>query len=250
MNFVSIQPFRGLCNQLGAICWAVAVAKARKLDGVRIDGMVTDAEDPTSVRVPAHTFLDLDASSESLGIRLVATLPPDAKVVVNLGRCKYDRGNLQHYIASLVFSKTIHAEASSFIHKPYSAVHLRIESDMLKHLQKVLRWKGNIYETLIESYRKALESLPKDQPLFVASNFGKTRKTAGRPIPATKGFTKIVQTPSPNLKAKNRDLRAAVDFLICVEAEVFVGAPFSTFSQGVAHVRKARAKPTCWIEAS
>ena len=51
---------------------------------------------------------------------------------------------------SLVFAETIHAEASRFIHKPYTAVHLRIEGDMLKHLQKVLRWKGNIYEKLID----------------------------------------------------------------------------------------------------
>ena len=250
MNFVKVKPNRGLCNQLGAICWAVAIAKSRKLSGVWIDGMIADAEHPGQPRISPSLILNLEATSKALNMQLVENLPPGAQVSLDLGLVKNDRGQFKTHASSLVFAKTIHAEASRFIHKPYSAVHLRIEGDMLKHLQKVLRWKGNIYETLIESYRKALESLPKDQPLFVASNFGKTRKTAGRPIPATKGFTKIVQTPSPNLKAKNRDLRAAVDFLICVEAEVFVGAPFSTFSQGVAHVRTARGKPTCWIEAS
>ncbi len=247
MAYVKVKPFRGLCNQLGAICWAIGIAKARKLQGVWIDGMVGDAEDVRSPRISPSRFLDLEASSKALDLHLVEDLPPGATIGGDMGFTKRDRGNLGTYVALLVFAKPLISEAAMFIVAPYSAVHLRIEGDMLKHLQKVLQWKGNVMATLVSVYTKALEEVPKDHPLFVATNFGKTRRTRGRALPATTGFT-TVQTPGPAGKDRGRDLRGAVDFLICVDAQMFIGAPFSSFSRAVSHVRKARGQQTIWID--
>jgi hypothetical protein len=251
MAYVKVQPIRGLCNQLGAICWAIERVTSYKHTGVWIDGMVVDADNPKVPRVPAETFLNLEASSKALGIPLVDHLPPGGRVVLDLGQTKYDHGNMARFVHLLVFAGSLHKQANEFIRdhtgSPYSAVHLRIEGDMLKHIRNVLKWSGDIRGQVTKAYSASLTRIPNDLPLFVASNFGKSRKTVGMPLPATEGF-KTIQTPAPAAGAKDRDLRAAVDFLICVQAGHFVGAPFSSFSHAVALVRKASEKPTLWIE--
>lgn len=250
MSYVKVQPFRGLCNQLGAICWAIGVSISYKHTGVWIDGMVQDAEDVRGKRIPASHFLDLEASSKAFGVSLVESLPPGAKVGRDLGLTKYNNGHLKNYVAKIVFAPSLREEAQKFIEsrlsESYSAVHLRIEQDMLKHLSKVLRWKGNVRETLLTNYRTLLKGFPKDQALFVASNFGKTRRTVGKAIPATEGF-ETVQTPGPAGRLKNRDLRGAVDLLICVGASHFVGASFSSFSQVVVLIRQSLKKDSLFI---
>ena len=242
MKCVKVTPFRGLCNQLGAICWAIEAATNRKLDGVWITSMILDAEHPSQVN--PSTFLDLSATSENAGIEIFEVAPPKCQVALNLGVTKYDRGCTTKHASKLVFSKTILGEVHRFSQTHYNAVHLRIESDMQKHLRNVLKWSGNILGKLYTDYRDALKSLDTVTRLFVATNFGKTKRTFDSAIPCVEEFKDVFLTPKPDYRIANREYRAAIDLCLSIQADNFVGASFSSFSRFADIVRRGLGKPS------
>lgn len=126
----------------------------------------------------------------------------------------------------------------------YNVLHLRLEDDMLKFLNKgiIPDSISEIQDYMIKIIR---ERFPVDEPLYVATGLGKypnqcntIMKTLGEIYPQLK------ISSLEEIKNEGRELTALVEYLICREGKKFTGHYNSTFSQLLDNFYSTQGKST------
>lgn len=129
----------------------------------------------------------------------------------------------------------------------FNSIHLRIENDMLKHLDKVIfNGRRKYMEEIIEQYNIYFEMM-KEEPIFVATGLHKDIKDKYNGYLNSIRKTHDIRL-TPKKLFDGRELNAIVDFLICLKSTSFIGLKYSTFSRLVDMILVTEGKKSILIE--
>jgi len=116
----------------------------------------------------------------------------------------------------------------------YKSIHLRLEDDMLKSLSK---WSSITGPIIYQGYLSELKLMIRDhEQIFVATHLTKSPNEMNSSFQHLRQiYPSIVMSSGwrENFPSfyKGRDIDALVDYLICRDAESFLGFSYSTFSR-------------------
>ena len=146
-----------------------------------------------------------------------------------------------------MFADRIQSQAQQIMNQMpngYTALHYRVEQDWIEHCKKwenipdgVIR--NNCFtNTNVIANVFALEKVPTDQPVYVAGGFTQefiNTSPLQKLLVDYKLFTKdsLLSSLSLNLTdnlVSHRDVFAAIDYIVCSQARLFIGNSVSTFS--------------------
>jgi len=126
-------------------------------------------------------------------------------------------------ITEIRFTPIFYQEANKYKPPfPYFAVHLRAEDDFLLH-PSIHGINDNKYACSF------IHSIPKKGKVFLATYLGKKENRLNWILDKIKGEI-FVSPKELSLPWKGREINAIVDYIICSEAEDFLGLLHSTFS--------------------
>jgi hypothetical protein len=249
----------GLMNQLISLAAGMYVADLLGRDFF-CEGFYPQYDDRSRV-LPLEEIVDVESSVQNLRTRMVKDKPKGPIQTINLGcllhnrklffstlRRLYDEDwsalhigcpffyNLDEkddlildvlsLVSRLVFTKKYTDIALSYQPKvDYISVHARLEDDMLAFLKSL----GFSPIQHISKFRKILSSLPKEVPIFVASNLNKEKNTCSFVLQELEKTHQVFYSKS---LGQGREIDALIDYLICLGGVSFVGSDqISTFSR-------------------
>jgi FkbM family methyltransferase len=138
-----------------------------------------------------------------------------------------------------------------YLGQKHNVVHLRLEDDLINHGKGELSFE-QYSQNLFDKYAKAMDSLfSKDEIIYIASHLHKGQNKNNYMTDELKQkYPNIIMSiPWRNLfnLPVGREIDGIIDYLICINAEKFIGLGGSTFSMITGRILTTKNKPIMMI---